>query len=278
MKRPGHGPVRVICPLEERSLLDFSELYATRQLAWVFVKRGVLTRYRQMALGVIWLFLEPLAQLLLMSVVFGLLIKIDTGDYPFTIFVFAALIPWLIMSKTLTAVASSLIDNIGIISKVYFPRLILPLSAMVQELLNGLVIMAMLVAMSWLYGYPPNWKLVLVPFLFAYLSLSALGIGLLFASITVKYRDFRPLLGVLIQAGFYTTPVFYPADLVPQALRFAYEMNPMYWGVEFSRWIMLDKPVMVTPSIYASFGLLLLSVLFGYVVFAKSERSVIDAQ
>ena len=128
------------------------------------------------------------------------------------------------------------------------------------------------------FGYWPTWRMVLMPLLLVYITLPALGVGLAVSSISVKYRDFRPLLTIALQAGFYATPIFYPAELVPPRILPFYELNPMYWGVAFSRWIMLGRPLAVTPSLYFSIALSAAVIVFGYYAFAIYERDVVDAQ
>lgn len=270
--------VRVIRPPGRWPALNLKDIYQYRELMWVFVKRGIFTRYRQMALGVSWSFLEPLGLLLLMSVVFGLLIRVPTEGYPYTVFVASALIPWMYFSKGTNAAANSLHEQIGIISKIYFPRVILPVSAVVREFFDSLVLFVILVILAWAFGYPPTWRMLLMPLLLLYITLPGLGLGLAVSSISVKYRDFRPILTIVLQAGFYATPIFYPANLVPATLLPFYELNPMYWGVEFSRWIMLGKAVVITPSFFVSLVISALVITFGYFAFAIFERDIVDAQ
>lgn len=269
---------RIIRPQGRFPKLDLAEAWRSRELLLVFVKRGIFTRYRQMALGVLWSFLEPLGLLLLMSIVFGFFIRIDTGPYPYPVFVFSALIPWLYFSKSANSAASSLTEHIGIISKIYFPRVLLPIAAVIREGFDSLVLFVLLVIMAWAYGVPPTPKMLLMMPLLILLSLPALGIGLAVTAISIKYRDFRPLLTIVLQAGFYATPIFYPAELVPEVIRPFYMCNPMYWGVEICRWIILDKPLVFDFTFLVSMGLCALMVFFGYVVFAIFERNSVDAQ
>jgi lipopolysaccharide transport system permease protein len=269
---------RHIRPPGRMPRLDWEDVYRSRELIGVFVRRGIAVRYGQMALGITWSFLEPLGLLLLTSVVFGLFIRVPTGNYPYPVFVFSALIPWLYFNRSTNGAASSLQEHMGIVSKIYFPRVLLPISAVVREFFDSIVLFILLVALAWFYGYPPTWRSLLMPVVFMYLTLPALGVGLSVGSISVKFRDFRPLLQLVLQAGFYVTPIFYPPELVPARLRPLVELNPMYWGVEVSRWITLDKPLAITPSFYLSFVISGLMLFLGYVVFAWYERSVVDAQ
>lgn len=277
-RRDAHHETRFIAPPSRLPSLNWAELYRSRELILVFVKRGLAVRYRQMALGMLWSLLEPLGLLVLTSLVFGMLMRVPTGPYPYPAFVFSALIPWLFFSRATNAAANGLLENMAIVSKVYFPRILLPIAAVIRELVDSLVLFVLLAGLVWFYGYPPTWRMALMPLAFLYLTIPALGIGLLVGSISIKFRDFRPLLALGLQAGFYVTPVFYPPGLVPERLRPIYELNPIYWGVEFTRWIILAKPVEFSPSLPLSLivGTLLLAV--GAMVFSYFERDVVDAQ
>ena len=279
--RPGDGHVRVtrhISPPGRYPALDLGEIYRSRELIAVFVKRGIAVRYGQMALGVAWSFFEPLGLLTLTSVVFGLMIRVPTGEYPYPVFVFSALIPWLYFNRATNGAASSLQEHIGIVSKIYFPRVLLPISAVIREFFDSAVLFILLIGLSWIYGFPPTWRALLMPLLFVYLSVPALGVGLSVGSISIKFRDFRPLLQLVLQAGFYITPIFYPPELVPVRLRPIYQLNPMYWGVELTRWITMKRPVAITHSFYASIVVSVIAFAIGSFVFAYYERGVVDAQ
>jgi lipopolysaccharide transport system permease protein len=258
--------------------LKLREVLEYRELLWVFVRRGIWTRYRQMALGITWSFLEPLGLLLLMSVVFGYLIRVPTDGFPFPIFMASALIPWMFFSKGTSAAANSLSENISIVSKIYFPRAILPIAGILREYFDSLVLFVILVGLSWAYGFPPTWRMLLMPPLLALVMLPALGLGMSVAAISIKYRDFRPLLAIILQVGYYATPVFYPASLIPDFALPFYKLNPMYWFVEMSRWIMLDKPLQLSLSFYLSLVIATLMVLSGYVIFAIYEQGTVDEQ
>jgi lipopolysaccharide transport system permease protein len=270
--------VRHIRPPRRLPTLDWQEIWRSRELIMVFVKRGIAVRYGQMALGVTWSFLEPLGLLLLTSIVFGLFIRVQTGAYPYPVFVFSGLIPWLYFNRSTNGAAGSLSEHIGIVSKIYFPRVLLPVSAVIREFFDSLVLFLLLLALAWIYGFPPTWRALLMPLILVYITVPALGVGLSVGSISIKFRDFRPLLQLVLQAGFYVTPIFYPPEMVPAKWRLLIEINPMYWGVEMTRWLVLDKPMTLTPAFYLSFVISGLMLLLGYVVFAYYERGVVDAQ
>lgn len=260
------------------ALLGIGPLWAQRELAWIFICRQISLRYRQMALGVFWAVLEPLAFLLLMSAVFQMLLRVDTGHYPYPIFAFSGLMPWLLFNKATMAAAQSLVDNMALISKVYFPRLLLPVAGVVRETFDSLVVFITLVVLAWGFGFPPQWKLLLAPIILLYVALTALAVGLWLACVMVPFRDVRPLLGLLLQAGMYATPVLYPATLVPESLLPYYELNPMYWAVEAFRWLLLDKPLSITLSFWLSLALVGATLAAGLVIFGAGQKKVVDVQ
>jgi lipopolysaccharide transport system permease protein len=258
--------------------LGLAELWRQRELVWIFTKRQIFIRYRQMALGIFWVVLEPLAYLSMMTVVFGMLLRVDTGSYPYAVFAFAGIMPWLLFSKATTAAAHSLADNMGLISKVYFQRLLLPVAGVVREFFDSAVVFVILVLLAWIFGFPPAAKLLLAPVVLIYTSAVALAVGLWLASIMVPFRDIRPLLGLVLQVGMYATPVLYPPDLVPKALLPYYQLNPMYWTIELFRWLLLDRPVTYTASFGYSIGAVVIALLTGLIVFANGQKRVVDVQ
>ena len=249
-----------------------------RELLAMLAQRQIASRYRQMLLGVVWAALEPLGQLVMLTLVFGFLLKVDTAGYPYPLFAFAGLTGWWLFSRNLMAVAGSLQDNMGLISKVYFPRLILPLAASMKELFDITVMVGLLLVVAMVYGYLPGLKVVLIVPLLLFAALLSLGLGLWLASLMVRFRDIRPMLGLILQAGMYATPILYSPALVPERFQFAYQLNPMYWVVELSRWALLDKSVIITAPFYWSIGVSALILAGGLLVFSATEKKVVDVQ
>ncbi len=270
--------VKVIDAAHRHKGASFAELWAHRELVFLFIRRQVVSRYRQMLLGGFWAVLEPLATLAMMSIVFGFLLRVDTAGFPYPIYAFAALIPWFLFSKTTLAVASSLQENMALISKVYFPRLVLPIASACRELFDNLITLAILIVLAIVFGYLPTWKYILLLPAICAVSLVAMGLGLWVSALMVKFRDVRPLLTIALQAGMYATPIFYPETLVPEWLLPFYQLNPMYWGVALFRWIMLNQPVAVTPMLYASLTACVLIIASGLWIFAAYEKTTVDVQ
>ena len=185
---------------------------------------------------------------------------------------------WLLFSRASLAVAGCLLDNMGLISKVYFPRLILPIAAVARELFDGFLMMAILLLLAFAYGYPPSPRMLALPLILACSALLSLAVGLWFAAFLVKFRDIRPILSLCLQAGMYATPIVYSATLVPDRFRPFYDLNPMLWVVEYSRWALLGKEVSPSPALFWAGMVSLLLLLGGLSVFALYERMSVDVQ
>jgi lipopolysaccharide transport system permease protein len=269
--------VKVIDASRSNALPPLGDVWRRRELAVLFTRRHIASRYRQMALGGLWAVLEPLAQLILMSVVFGFLLRVQTNGYPYAVYVFAALIPWQHFARTTMAVAGSLQENMTLISKVYFPRLILPVAAVMRELFDTAVqIVILLVVAAWFGFYPSLRLLVAAPFVLIAVSLAGAGLGLCAAGIIVRYRDVRPALSIALQGGMYLSPVLYAASIVPPALTFWYQLNPMYWAIEAFRWMLLGQSMSISSALPVA--LLICVILFGagLVIFTLNERKTVD--
>jgi len=273
-----HASVVIIEPPGRGYSLGLAEAWRYRELMWLMLGRQVSSRYRQMLLGAVWALLEPLATLLMLSIVFGFLLRVDSNGYPYAVFAFAGLVPWWLFSRATLAVAGCLQDNMGLISKVYFPRLILAVAAAGREMADSLVALLALLLVSAGFGYLPGPQVLLAPVVLLAVVLLAAGVGLWVAAVMVRFRDIRPLLGVVLQAGMYATPILYSASLVPEVVQFVYRLNPMLWAVEAFRWLLLGQVVPVGLELGLSVGLSLLLLLSGLQVFAWMERTTVDVQ
>lgn len=270
--------IRIIDAEERRAGVSFVELWAHRELVVLFIKRQIASRYRQMLLGGLWAVLEPLATLAMMSVVFGFLLRVNTSGYPYPVYAFAALIPWFLFSKSALAVASSLQENMALISKVYFPRLLLPIAAMCRELFDSLITLAILIALAISFDFYPSWKYIFIVPGLLLVALAGCGLGLWVAALMVKFRDARPILTICLQAGMYATPIFYPSSFVPAWLMPYYQLNPMYWMVALFRWVMLNQQTAVTPMLYVSVVITLVIFVSGIWTFSAYEKMTVDVQ
>lgn len=258
--------------------LPLRETWQRRELLRVFVWRAIAARYRQMALGILWSVLEPMALLGMTTIVFGLLLRAPTNGYPYPVFAFAGLLPWTLFSRATLASAGSLLENLALISKVYFPRLLLPLAAAAREAVDVSVTLAIVVLFAWGFGFAPSWRLLVLPLVLAGTLVCALAIGLWTASVMVRFRDLRPVLTIALQLGLYASPILYAPSVVPAALRPVYELSPMYWAIQASRFALLGQPFEPTASFAASLALVAVLFVSGLYVFSAHERYAVDVQ
>lgn len=253
------------------------DLWRFRDLFVLLTWRDILVRYKQTVLGASWAILKPLLTALVFTIVFGLLAKLPSDGVPYPLLVACALLPWQFFATAISDASNSLTGNAGMISKVYFPRLLIPASAvtvgLIDMLASGLVLVGM---MAW-YGVAPNWRILALP-LFAGLAFAmAMGAGLWFAALNVKYRDVRFLVPFVVQFGLYLSPVGFSSLLVPEGWRAVYALNPMVGVIEGFRWALLgtDKPIYWT-GMAISFGFALTLTASGVWFFRHTEKSFAD--
>jgi lipopolysaccharide transport system permease protein len=258
--------------------LDLADAWSHRELLWLLMWRNVRSRYAQMSLGMLWSVLEPLAMLLALVVVFGFLIQVPTQGVPYPVFVFAAQVPWLLFSRATMNAIGCLQEHMGLVSKVAFPRLLLPFASVFRDLFDSVILVSILIVVGVFYGYLPSARLIVVPVLLLGVTGFAVAIGLWLAGWLVRYRDIRPIVGIALQIGFYLSPVLFPPSLVPPQFMPLYSLNPMYWAIEVSRWAFIGQPVAITPSFYVSMAGVAALFVSGLFVYAHKERGAVDVQ
>lgn len=254
------------------------EVWQKRELFGMFVRRQFLARYKQSILGVLWSVLAPLGTLFVFWLLFGLILEVPSEGHPYVLFAFAGLMPWNAFNNSTMSTASSLQEQMSIVSKVYFPRIMLPLVSLTRELLDALIVLALVVIFFAFLGYPPTWRFLLLPLVLASAILSGLAIGLIFAGPIVRFRDLRIPLNYVLQLAMYITPVIYPPSLIPDAYRWIIQLNPMYWVIQFSRWCLLGQSFTVSPLLYACVGFIIFMLVAGWLIFAYTERRIVDVQ
>jgi lipopolysaccharide transport system permease protein len=270
-----HEHVTVIEPPRGWRMLDWRELWAYRELLWVLGWRDVKVRYKQAVLGAAWAVLRPFTTMVIFSVLFGTLAKIPSDGYPYPVFVFAGLLPWTFFATALTASAQSMVGSAHLVSKVYFPRLVVPLASVGSALVDLMVSMALLLAMMLWYGIPLTWNLLAAPVLLVALVFCALGVGILLSALTVTYRDFTHITPFLVQLWMYATPVVFPVSLVPPSWRWLLYLNPVTGLVEGFRAAFLGKPLDV-PGVALSLAVACALFIIGIAYFEKVERRFAD--
>lgn len=256
-------------------MLDLRELWAYRELLWVLGARDVRVRYKQTLLGAGWAILRPLLTMVIFTLVFGRLAKMPSEGMPYSVWVYAALLPWTFFASAVGASGQSLVGSAHLISKVYFPRLIVPLASIGAALVDFLVSSVVLFGLMAWYGVGWTANLAAAPLLFVALVFTGLGAGTLLSALTVAYRDVTHLLPFILQIWMYVTPVVYPASLIPERFRWLLYLNPVAGLTEGFRSAFLGKPFDV-PAIALSLVVSLLVFLAGVAYFERVERRFAD--
>lgn len=219
------------------------DLWEYRELFWILAQRDILVRYKQTIIGLVWALIQPLMTLVVFTVVFGKIAHLSSGSVPYILMVTAGTLPWQFFAGTVNSGGGALLGNQGLISKVYFPRLIIPCSAMVVNLVDFGVSCVIAVVLCICYGYVPCWQIIFVPFFLLLCILLALGAAYFSASLNVKYRDFRYVVPFLLQAGMYLSPVGFSTELIPEKWRLLYSLNPMAGIIDGIRWCLFGNPL-----------------------------------
>jgi len=225
-------PVTLIQPRSVDRMSSLLELVKHVDLLRFLVRREIKVRYAQSAIGIGWAVLQPLFPMLIFSVIFGRLAKLSSDGIPYALFSFAGLVPWLYFSNGVTDGVNSLIANANMLSKVYFPRLLIPLSAVLSRLIDFCVATIVLLGMMLWYGIMPNWGACVIPWLLAIMILTTIGVAGWLSTLAIQYRDVKHALSFLIQVLMYTAPVVYPASLIPDSWKLLYALNPMVSVIE----------------------------------------------
>lgn len=267
----------IIRPRESWWKLDLTEMWGYRDLFYFLAWRDIKVKYKQTIIGAAWAIFQPLVSTIVFTIFFGRLGKMPSDGVPYPIFVFTGLIFWQLFSGSLSSVSNSFVGNEGIITKIYFPRLILPVSAIFTSMVDFGVALVVLVGMMVYYGAVPSpYVFLAVPVLVSLTALSALGIGLLFASLNVKYRDVRYALPFIMQTLIFVTPVIYPVSIVAAKWRWVFGLNPMSGIISLSRVVFLGSGAVDWPLVGSSLFFLVAFVVVGYAYFKHVERYFAD--
>jgi lipopolysaccharide transport system permease protein len=261
-----------------RGLQAYSrDLWRYRGLFLFLAWRDVLVLYKQTAIGIAWAVLRPLLTMVVFTVVFGRIAGLPSHGVPYPILVFAAMIPWQMFANALTESSASLVSNANLVTKVYFPRIVVPASAIAATIVDLCISLVILFVMMLAYHVTPTWRLVAVP-AFALLGLLlAFGAGTWFSALSVKYRDFRYVVPFIVQLGLYVSPVGFSADIVPPRWRTLYAMNPMVGVIDGFRWAITGGTTELDPnSIAAALAWVLVLCLTGFFYFRSVERTLAD--
>lgn len=253
------------------------DLWRYRELFYFLAWRDIIVRYKQTAFGVAWALIRPFLTMVVFTVVFGNLAKLPSEGAPYPILVFAAMLPWQFFANALAECSNSLITNSNLISKVYFPRLIVPASTVIVSfvdfMISGIILLAL---MAW-YNFVPNWRIMTLPLFIIIAFAAAIGVGLWLAALNVEYRDFRYIVPFIVQFGLYISPVGFSSSIVPEKWRLLYSLNPMVGVIDGFRWAILGgESQLYWPGFTLSVVLVVILLISGIWYFRKMERRFAD--
>jgi lipopolysaccharide transport system permease protein len=253
------------------------DLWRYRELFFFLAWRDILVRYKQTVFGIVWALGRPLITMLVFTLVFSKLAKLPSGGVPYPILVFAALLPWQFFSSSFSGAGDSLVSNAGMISKVYFPRLVIPASAVIVSFVDFLISGIILVGLMIWYGFMPSLRMLTLPVFICVAFAAAMGAGLWIASLNVKYRDFRIIVPFVVQFGLYISPVGFSSSIVPEQWRLLYSINPMVGVIDGFRWAILGgNTQLYWPGFLLSLVLVLVIFVTGIYYFRKTEKTFAD--
>ena len=256
----------------------WADLWRFRELFCILAWRDINVRYKQTAIGVLWAIIRPFLTMVVFSVIFGRLAKLPSdGDAPYALMVFAAMLPWQLFATSLEQASNSLVHNAQLVSKVYFPRLIVPTATVVTAFIDFLISFVILVGMMIFFLYAPGWQILFLPGFMLLGLVASLGPGLFITALNVKYRDFRYVIPFIIQFGLYISPVGFSSNVVPDHWRLIYSLNPMVGVIDGFRWCILgvDSPI-YWPGFALSIVVALLFLWLGIHKFRKMEKTFAD--
>lgn len=256
--------------------LALHEIWEYRELLWFLTTRDIKARYRQMALGPLWILINPLVNMVIFSLIFGRLAKLPSQGIPYPIFTYTALLPWEYFSTAAGDSVSSLVTRMSVISKVYFPRIVVPISSVISGLVDLAVSFVVLLGMMLFYGYLPTWKMLTLPLFILLAMMTALGVGLWGATVAVRFRDLRHAIAYGIRVWMYVTPVAYSSTLISEAWQWLYKLNPLYWVIEGFRWALLGSGQPPQPLMLIPVGMVIVLLVSGAFIFKRAERTIVD--
>ena len=253
------------------------DLWRYRELFYFLAWRDILVRYKQTVIGLLWALLRPLLTMVVLTVVFGVLAKMPSGNAPYPILVFAALLPWQFFASSLADSSNSLIGNANMISKVYFPRVLIPVSTIAVSLFDLMISGLVLVGLMLWYGFYPDWRILTLPLFILLAFVTTLGTGLWISALNVRYRDFRFIVPFVIQFGLYISPVGFSSSVVPEQWRLLYSINPLVGIIDGFRWAILGgESTIYWPGFLLSLSLVLVILVSGIHYFRKTEKTFAD--
>jgi len=269
-------PLLVIKPSARWPSLELGELWQYRELLTILAWRDIKVRYKQTALGAAWAVLQPVLTMVVFSFIFGHVANLPSGGIPYPVFTFTALLPWQLFARALTESSNSLIYNQQLITKVYFPKLIIPIGAVLSGLVDFAIAFLVLLGLLFYYRIPLSWHVLFLPAFIFLAVLTSLAVGILLSAVNVEYRDVRYAVPFLTQFWLFLTPVAYSAALIPEEWLWLYSLNPMTGVVEGFRWALLDLPAFSVSSFLISLAAMILLFFASLTYFRRLEDKFAD--
>jgi lipopolysaccharide transport system permease protein len=253
------------------------DLWRYRELFYFLAWKDLLVRYKQTTIGIAWALVRPLLTMAVLTVVFGRLAKFPSEGVPYPILVFAGMLPWQFFANALSESSGSLIGNANLISKVYFPRVIIPAGSVITSFVDFMISAVFLALLMVYYQFLPSWRLIFIPGFILVACMTSMGAGLWLAALNVKYRDFRYIIPFVVQFGVYISPVGFSSNVIPQKWRFLYSLNPMVGVIDGFRWAIIgEHSALYIPGFLVSLGVVFAITFIGIRYFRKTERSFAD--
>jgi lipopolysaccharide transport system permease protein len=270
-------PTTIIRPTQGWAPVKLKDLFETRELLYFLIWSQLKVRYKQTILGASWAIIQPIAIMVVFTVFFGIVVRVPTGEIPYPIFTYTGLVVWTYFSNALNVSSNSLISYESLITKVYFPRLLIPLASVVAGLVDFFFAFVVLIGLVVFYGFTPTAAVWALPLFLLLTVITALAVSLWLSALNVQYRDVRLLVNVLIQLWFFATPIIYPSSLVPEGWRIFYQaLNPMTGVVEGFRWALLEPAKPPGPSLAVSVLMVVCLLVGGLYYFRRMERIFAD--
>lgn len=268
-------PTVVLRPSRGWIPINFRDLWSYHELLYFLTWRDIKVRYKQTALGFVWAIIQPFFMMVVFTLFFGNLAKVPSEGIPYPLFNYAALLPWILFAEGMTRSSNSLVQDANLVQKVYFPRLVMPLSGILSPLADFGIAFTILIGMMFYYGYPPTVKMLWLPVFVILALLTALGVGLWLSAINVKYRDVRYVIPFLVQLWLFASPVVYSSSLLPQRFQIVYGLNPMAGVIEGFRWALLGTE---PPGSLIAISVMIVVVILvsGVFYFRRSEKTFAD--
>ena len=276
MQATAEASVLILQPSRGFLKLKLRDVWEYRELLYFLVWRDVKVRYKQTALGAAWAILQPVMTMIVFSVFFGRLAKMPSDGVPYPVFAFAALLPWQLFASALSESSNSLVSNQNLITKVYFPRLVIPIAGVLSGLVDFAIAFVILLGLMKYYGIVPTAAIAFLPLFVLFAVVTALAVGLWLSALNVKYRDVRYTIPFLTQLWLFATPVAYPSSLVPEKWRALFGLNPMAGVVEAFRWALLGKAQSPGPLLAVSVAAVVILLVGGLVYFRRTESTFAD--